>query len=83
MKKLLVSVLVLGLGLGATGAMAQAATDFATVDADASGDITLTEAQVVWADLTAEAYAAADTNADAKVDEAEFAAFLAANPPAM
>lgn len=81
MKKLLVSVLVLGLG-ASTAAMAQAASDFATVDADASGDVTLTEAQAVWATLTQEAYAAADTNGDGKVDEAEYAAFLSANPPA-
>jgi hypothetical protein len=81
MKKLLVSVLVLGLG-ASTAAMAQAATDFATVDADASGDVTLTEAQAVWATLTQEVYAAADTNGDAKVDQAEYDAFLAANPPA-
>lgn len=81
MKKLIVSVMVLG--LGATGALAQAATDFATVDADASGDVSLTEAQTVWAELTAEAYAAADTNADGKVDQAEFVAYVAANPPAM
>ncbi len=81
MKKLLVSVLVLGLG-ASTAAMAQAASDFATVDADASGDVTLTEAQTVWADLTQEAFAAADANADGKVDQAEYDAFLAANPPA-
>ena len=58
MKKLLVSVLVLGLG-ASTAALAQAATDFATVDADGSGDVSLTEAQTVWAELTPEAYAAA------------------------
>lgn len=81
MKKLLVPVLILGLGLS-TAAMAQTASDFASVDADGSGDVTLTEAQIVWANLTQEAYAAADTNGDAKVDQAEYEAFLAANPPA-
>jgi hypothetical protein len=81
MKKLLVSVLVLG--MSASGALAQTATDFMSVDVDASGDVTLTEAPAVWVDLTAEAYAAADTNGDSVVDEAEFTAFLAANPPAM
>ena len=80
MKKLLVSVLVLG--LGSTAVLAQAASDFATVDTDASGDVTLTEAQTVWADLTQEALTAADTNADGKIDQAEYDAFLAANPPA-
>jgi hypothetical protein len=81
MKKFLVAVLVLGIG-SSSAALAQVATDFASVDVDASGDVTLTEAQVVWADLTEEAFAAADGNADAKIDQAEFEAFLAANPPA-
>lgn len=80
MKKLLVSVLVLGLGTSV--ALAQAATDFATVDADASGDVSLTEAQTVWADLTQEAYTAADTDANGSLNQAEFEALLAANPPA-
>lgn len=80
MKKLIVSVLVLGLGTSA--AFAQAATDFASVDADASGDVTLTEAQAVWPALVEDGYKAADANGDAKVDQAEYEAFLAANPPA-
>jgi hypothetical protein len=81
MKKLLVSVLVLGLG-ASTAAMAQAATDFATVDADSSGDVSLTEAQTVWAELTQEAYTAADTDGNGSLNQAEFEALLAANPPA-
>jgi hypothetical protein len=81
MKKLLVSVLALGLGLSTT-AMAQAVTDFVAVDADASGDVTLTEAQLVWADLTAEVYAAADTDQNGSLSQAEYEALLAANPPA-
>lgn len=80
MKKLLVSALVLA--LGSTAVMAQAASDFATVDADKDGAVTLTEAQTVWATLTEDAFKAADTNADSKVDQAEYEAFLAANPPA-
>ncbi len=80
MKKLLVSVLVLG--LASSAALAQSASDFATVDADKDGAVTLTEAQTVWATLTEEAFKAADTNADSKVDQAEYEAFLAANPPA-
>jgi hypothetical protein len=81
MKKILVAVLVLGIG-SSSAALAQGAVDFASIDVDASGDVTLTEAQVLWADLTAEAYAMADANGDAKVDQVEFEAFLAANPPA-
>lgn len=80
MKKLLVSVLVLG--LASSAALAQAASDFATVDADKDGAVTLTEAQTVWATLTEEAFKVADTNADSKVDQAEYDVFLAANPPA-
>lgn len=80
MKKLLAAFAIAG--LTSTAVFAQAATDFATVDADASGDISITEANTVWPDLTAEAFAAADTDGDGKVSEAEYAAFLAANPPA-
>lgn len=81
MKKLLVPVLVLG--LGSTAVMAQSINAFAAVDVDASGDVSLVEAQTVWTDLTAETYATADSNGDGKVDQAEYEAFLAANPPAM
>jgi hypothetical protein len=63
-----------------TGAFAQVASDFATVDADTSGDVSLAEANTLWPDLTAELYAAADTNGDGKVDQAEYEVFLAANP---
>jgi Skp family chaperone for outer membrane proteins len=81
MKKLLVSVLVLGLGVS-TAAMAQSATDFAIVDADASGDVSLTEAQAIWPDLSQEAYAAADTDQNGSLNQAEYEALLAAIPPA-
>lgn len=81
MKKLLVPVLVLG--LGSTAVMAQSINAFTAVDVDASGDVSLVEAQTVWTDLTAETYATADSNGDGKVDQAEYEAFLAANPPAM
>ena len=79
MKKLLVSIVAIGF---ASAAMAQVATDFVAVDADASGDVSLTEVQTVWATLTEEAFKAVDTNADGKVDQAEYEAYLAANPVA-
>lgn len=79
MKKLLVSIVALGFS---TAVMAQAATDFASLDTDTSGDISLTEAQVVWPDLTEEAYVAADVDASGSLSQEEFDAYLAANPPA-
>lgn len=82
MKKLLVSALAFSIGIASSAALAQTASDFATVDADKDGAVTLTEAQVVWPALTEDAFKAADANADAKVDQAEYEAFLAANPPA-
>jgi hypothetical protein len=81
MKTILVAAFAIALG-STSVALAQAASDFVAVDTDASGDVSLAEAQVIWADLTAGAYVAADANADGKVDEAEYATFLAANPPA-
>ena len=78
MKKIL--ALAAAFALVSTAAFAQVASDFATVDADASGDVTLAEANTLWPDLTAELYAAADTNGDSKVDQAEYEVFLAANP---
>jgi hypothetical protein len=80
MKKLL--ALATAFALVSTAALAQAATDFATLDADASGDVSIAEANTIWPDLTAEAYAAADTDGDGKVSQAEYEAFLAANPVA-
>jgi hypothetical protein len=78
MKKIF--ALATAFALVSTAAFAQAVPDFATVDADASGDVSITEANTLWPDLTAEAYAAADTDADGKVSQAEFEVFLAANP---
>ncbi len=81
MKKIILSSLVV-LGLS-TAAFAQAAApDFATVDADASGGISLAEAQVVLPDLTEEAFTAADIDANGELSAEEFAT-LAAPAPAM
>jgi len=80
MKKIF--ALATAFALVSTAAFAQVATDFATLDADASGDVSITEANTVWPDLTAEAYAAADTDGDGKVSQAEYEAFLVANPVA-
>lgn len=77
MKKIVLSSLVV-LGLS-TAAFAQdaAATDFATADADASGGVSLTEAQTVWPDLTEEAFTAADADASGELSEEEYAVLTA------
>ncbi|HTN63293.1 MAG TPA: hypothetical protein VL147_17360 [Devosia sp.] len=78
MKKIILSSLVV-LGLS-SAAFAQAATDFATVDADASGGVTLVEAQAAWPDLTEEAFTAADVDANGELSADEFATIAAATP---
>lgn len=80
MKRLLVSIVAIGFS---TAVMAQAATDFVSVDTDTSGDISLTEAQVVWPDLTEDAYKAADIDQSGSLSQEEYDAYLAANPPAV
>ena len=79
MKKILVSILALG--IATTAAMAQtAAPDFAATDADKSGDVSFAEAQLVWPDLTADAFTAADTDTSGALSQAEFDAHVAAQP---
>jgi Skp family chaperone for outer membrane proteins len=81
MKKIILSSLVV-LGLS-TAAFAQAAApDFATVDADASGGVSLAEAQVVLPDLTEEAFTAADIDANGELSAEEFATLAAPAAPA-
>ena len=80
MKKIILSSLVV-LGLS-TAAFAQAATDFASVDADASGGVSLAEAQVAWPDLTEEAFTAADTDANGDLSAEEYDALVAASAAA-
>ena len=71
-KIILSSVIVLGLS-GA--AFAQAATpDFASVDADASGGVSWTEAYAAWPTLTEDAFKAADTDASGELSAEEYAA---------
>lgn len=78
MKKIVLSTLVV-LGLS-SAAFAQAATDFATVDADASGGVTLAEAQVAWPELTEEAFTAADIDANGELSAEEYATVAAPAP---
>jgi hypothetical protein len=77
MQKLILSSLVV-LGLS-SAAFAQAATDFATLDTDASGGLSLSEVQVAFPDLTAENFAAADTDGNGELSAEEYA--TATTPP--
>ena len=76
MKKIILTSLVM---LGLSGAaFAQTGTDFASVDADASGGVTLAEAQVAWPDLTEDAFTAADTDGNGELSVDEYDALVAA-----
>lgn len=79
MKKLLVTLAVLGFS---TAAMAQVAATFAGVDTDANGEVSLVEAQVAWPDLTQEAYTVADTDQTGSLSQVEFDAYVATLPAA-
>lgn len=82
MKKIIVSSLVV-LGLS-TAAFAQAAAvDFATVDADASGGISLEEATAAFPGLTEELFVTADADANGEISAEEFDALVASAVPAV
>jgi hypothetical protein len=68
--------LAAGLALGGMQAVAQEALP--VQDANGDGVFSLEEIQVAAPDLTAEGYAAADTNADGGVDSVELTAAIAA-----
>ncbi|WP_297104121.1 hypothetical protein [uncultured Devosia sp.] len=77
MKKIVLTSLF---ALGLTGAaLAQATTDFATVDTDMNGSVSLAEAQVAWPDLTEEAFTAADTDGNGELSLEEYDALVAAS----
>jgi hypothetical protein len=50
-----------------------------SIDADVSGGISLTEAQVAWPDLTEEAFTAADTDANGELSAEEYDVLVAAS----
>lgn len=79
MKKIILSSLIV-LGLS-TAAFAQAATDFATVDADASGGVSWAEASAAWPTLTEDAFKTADADANGELSAEEYAAVAAAPAP--
>jgi hypothetical protein len=78
MKKLVVSLIALGM---AAPVLAQdAAPDFATIDADADGSVTLEELNVTYPDVTAEAFGGFDADASGGLSAEEFAAWVATLP---
>ena len=80
-KHVLIGITALGFAAGPALAQDTAPT-FTSLDTDGSASISMAEAQVAWPELTAEAFAAADTNADGVLDQAEFDAFVATLPAA-
>ena len=58
--------------LGVTGVALAATGDFAKIDANADGKITLEEGMKMHPEWTAEAFKALDTNADGSLNELEY-----------
>jgi len=81
MKKIIISTLVV-LGLSTAAFAQDAVLDFATVDADASGDISLEEATAAWPGLTEEIFKGADLDTSGSISAEEFDALAAAAAPA-
>ncbi len=64
----------------AAGAALAGDADFAKLDADRSGGLSLAELNAKMADFTAQDLAAIDADASGDVSEAEFAAWKSAQP---
>ena len=71
---ILTAAAVAAVSFGVGGAFAQAGGDFAKADANKDGFVTQEEAMGVFPTLTADLFTKADSNADGKLDETEFAA---------
>ena len=71
MKTTILSSLIV-LGLSGTAFAQAALPEFASLDVDGNGSISISEAQVAFPELSAEAYAAADTDADGTLSPDEF-----------
>ncbi len=72
------TTIALAASLALVGAHAMAQEALPVQDADGNGIFSLEEMQVAVPDMTAEAYAAVDTNADGGVDAIELAAAITA-----
>lgn len=64
----------------AAGAALAGNKDFAKLDADKSGGLSLAELNVAMADFTSQDLAAIDADKSGEISEAEFAAWKAAKP---
>ena len=73
---------VLALTIAAAPALAQTPMNFADVDLDASGELSLTELQAVWPDLTEEEFTAADMDANGSLSADELSALQPSTVPA-
>lgn len=79
MRKIILGFAILGLSAGA--ALAQTPTSFTDVDADASGELSLSELQVVWPDLTEAEFTGADIDASGGISSSELAGLQPAAVP--
>lgn len=59
----------------ATPALAQVPLNFTEVDTDASGELSYSELQAVWPDLTADQFSAADLDLNGSLSADELAGF--------
>lgn len=66
------------LGLSATGGAFAQGLDFASLDADGNGEISMEELQTAIPDLTPESFAMLDTDASGALSAEEFAALMPA-----
>lgn len=68
-------LLIAAFGLAATSAGAQGA-DFASLDIDVSGGLSLAEAQAIAPDLSADDFAQFDADGSGELSQEEFAAWV-------
>jgi hypothetical protein len=70
------------LTMAAAPALAQTPMSFADVDLDASGELSFTELQAVWPDLTEDEFNAADLDANGSLNVDELNALQPSSVPA-
>lgn len=73
MRKIALSLAVLGLSTGLTATAALAQTSFADVDTDTNGELSYAELQVAWPNLTQEEFSTADADMSTGLSTTELA----------